>query len=301
MMLDLNRVASFIAVADSGSFTKAAHLLGLSKARISFNVRRLEAELGASLLARNTRHTVLTDCGERFLREARQLLDQAERASASVLPSPAGLSGRLRITSTSAFALQAVLPVLADMAEAHPELAIEHVASSNLCDLVAERFDVAIRLGELADSDYKAARIGDYALQLVASPAYLLRHPVGSADALAQVDWLAHTHLSDAPWRFFKAPATTEPSRFERQPRLQADSAEALLAMSLRGLGVALLPGWLVDDAIAQGELVSVIDPGHFARQPIHALYRNSMYVPAAIRVFIDLLTARWNDQESMR
>ncbi|MFK3818286.1 LysR substrate-binding domain-containing protein [Pseudomonas sp. NPDC089407] len=102
------------------------------------------------------------------------------------------------------------------------------------------------------------------------------------------------------PWPSAEG-AKAEASRFERQPRLQADSAEALLAMALRGLGVALLPGWLVDDAIARGELVSVIDPGHFARQPIHALYRNSMYVPAAIRVFIDLLTARWNDQESVR
>ncbi|MGE8384180.1 MAG: LysR family transcriptional regulator, partial [Pseudomonas putida] len=90
-MLDLNRVASFVAVADSGSFTKAAQLLGQSKARISFNVRRLEAELGASLLARNTRRTVLTDCGERFLVEARQLLDQVERATASVQQSSAGL------------------------------------------------------------------------------------------------------------------------------------------------------------------------------------------------------------------
>ncbi|MFK0094689.1 LysR substrate-binding domain-containing protein [Pseudomonas sp. NPDC090592] len=259
----------------------------------------LEAELGASLLARNTRHTVLTDCGERFLHEARLLLDQAQRATATVQPSPAQLAGRLHITSTSAFALQAVLPVLADMAEAHPGLAIEHVASSHLCDLVAERFDVAIRLGELPDSDYKAARIGDYALQLVASPGYLLQHPVGSAEALAQVDWLAHSHLSNAPWRFFNAPATPEISRFERPSRLQADSAEALLAMALRGLGVALLPGWLVADTLAKGELVSVIDPGHFARQPIHALYRNSMYVPATIRVFIDQLTQQWATQQS--
>ena len=131
-MLDLNRVASFVAVADSGSFTKAAQLLGQSKARISFNVRRLEAELGTSLLARNTRRSVLTDCGERFLLEARQLLDQVERATASVQQSSAGLGGRLRITSTSAFAQRAVLPVLADMAEAHPDLSIEHVASSHL-------------------------------------------------------------------------------------------------------------------------------------------------------------------------
>ncbi|HEN8729997.1 TPA: LysR family transcriptional regulator [Pseudomonas putida] len=299
MMLDLNRVASFVAVADSGSFTKAAQLLGQSKARISFNVRRLEAELGASLLARNTRRSVLTDCGERFLVEARQLLDQVERATASVQQSSAGLGGRLRITSTSALAQRVVLPVLADMAEAHPDLSIEHVASSHLCDLVAERFDVAIRLGELADSDYKAARIGDYALQLVASPAYLLRHPVGSAEALVNVHWLAHTQLSDAPWRFFNSQSMTESCQFVRPSRFQADSAEALLDMASRGLGVALLPSWLVDDAIAKGKLCAVLDPQHFARQPIHALYRNSMYVPAAIRIFIDQLAARWALEET--
>lgn len=300
-MLDLHRVATFVAVADTGSFTKAAQLLALSKARVSFNVRRLEADLGVSLLARNTRHTVLTDVGATFLREARQLLELAQRASASVQQSHAGLGGRLRITSTPAFAQRAVLPLMADMAEAHPDLSIEHVASSQLSDLVAERFDVAIRLGQLADSDFKAARIGDYALQVVASPAYLQRHPIASPHALVHAHWLAHTQLRDAPWRFFKPGLLPRHARFEYPPRLQADSAEALMAIAVRGLGVTLLPAWLVGEAIAMGELDAVVDPAHLLRQPIHALYRNSMYVPAAIRVFIDQLTDRWAALETTR
>ncbi|MGE4801855.1 LysR family transcriptional regulator [Yersinia hibernica] len=293
-MLNLQRLMIFAAVVEAGSFTAAATALGLTKAVVSFNIKQLEIDLGVSLLVRNTRRLSLTDTGERFYPRCLRLLEEAENMLESVQQDHAGLSGILRITSTSEFGALVVVPALAAFSRQHPQLRIQYVSSSYHADLIAERFDIAIRLGQLADSSLRAAPIDSFAILPVAAPEWLAEHPIKNLAQLAQAAWLAHSRLS-APlsWQVMTPEQGPVLFKVESPPVIMADSATALLAFALQGSGVALLPDWLVRPALERGEL-SVLLPDHqFPNQSIYALYPNTRRVPEKVRVFIDFLQAR--------
>lgn len=293
-MLNLQRLTIFVAVVDAGSFTAAATALGQTKAVVSFNVKQLEAELGVSLLVRSTRRLALTEAGERFYLRSQRLLEEAENLFDDVQQDHRGLSGVLRITSTPEYGAQAVVPALAAFSREHPQLRIQHVSSSYHADLIAERFDVAIRLGQLADSSLRAAPIDSFAIIPVASPAYLAQRPVENLSELAQAEWIAHSRLaSPLSWQVITSEQQAVLFKVENPPIIVADSAAALLAFALQGAGVALLPEWLVRPAIASGALQALLADNHFPRQSIYALYPNTRHVPEKVRAFIDFLRAR--------
>ncbi|MGO2466121.1 MAG: LysR substrate-binding domain-containing protein [Serratia proteamaculans] len=293
-MLNLQRLAIFVAVVDAGSFTAAAVALGQTKAAVSFNVKQLESELGVSLLVRSTRRLALTDAGERFYQRCLRLLQDAENVLDDVRRDHHGLSGVLRITTTPEYGAQVVVPALAAFSRLHPRLRIQHVSSSYHADLISERFDVAIRLGQLADSSHHAARLDSFAILPVASPEYLTRHPVGSLAQLAQAQWIAHSRLSSPlSWQVITPERQAVLFKVEDTATLMGDSASALLAFALHGAGVALLPEWLVRPAIAEGKLCPLLADHQFPAQSIYALYPNTRHVPEKVRAFIDFLRAR--------
>lgn len=290
-MLNLQRLAIFVAVVDAGSFTAAAVALGQTKAAVSFNVKQLESELGVSLLVRSTRRLALTDAGERFYQRCLRLLQDAENVLDDVRRDHHGLSGVLRITTTPEYGAQVVVPALAAFSRLHPRLRIQHVSSSYHADLISERFDVAIRLGQLADSSHHAARLDSFAILPVASPEYLTRHPVGSLAQLAQAQWIAHSRLSSPlSWQVITPERQAVLFKVEDTATLMGDSASALLAFALHGAGVALLPEWLVRPAIAEGKLCPLLADHQFPAQSIYALYPNTRHVPEKVRAFIDFL-----------
>ncbi|MFN1128714.1 LysR substrate-binding domain-containing protein [Lelliottia nimipressuralis] len=293
-MLNLQRMTIFVAVVDTGSFTAAATTLGQTKAVVSFNIRQLENELGVTLLLRSTRRITLTEAGALFYQRGVELLKAAENLQDEVRASHVGLSGELRITSTPEYGAQVIIPVLAEFSRLHPDLRIRHVASSHHADLIAERFDVAIRLGTLADSRYHAAQISRFTILPVAAPEWLAKHPVDSLDALAQAEWLIHDRLP-APLRWQVTDACGKKALLEitRPARLFADSAQALMAFALAGAGVALLPEWLVKNALEKGRLIHVLPDYTFAQQGIYAVYPDAQHVSAKVRVFIDYLRTR--------
>ncbi|MGO2569378.1 MAG: LysR substrate-binding domain-containing protein [Serratia proteamaculans] len=293
-MLNLQRLAIFVAVVDAGSFTAAAVALGQTKAAVSFNVKQLESELGVSLLVRSTRRLALTDAGERFYQRCLRLLQDAENVLDDVRRDHHGLSGVLRITTTPEYGAQVVVPALAAFSRLHPRLRIQHVSSSYHADLISERFDVAIRLGQLADSSHHAARLDSFAILPVASPEYLTRHPVGSLAQLAQAQWIAHSRLSSPlSWQVITPERQAVLFKVEDTATLMGDSASALLAFALHGAGVALLPEWLVRPAIAEGKLCPLLADHQFPAQSIYALYPNTRHVPEKVRAFIDFLRAQ--------
>lgn len=246
-MLNLQRVTMFIAVVDAGSFTLAAAALGQTKAVVSFNVRQLENELGVTLLLRSTRRLRLTDAGVLFYQRGVALLNAAENLQDEVRASHSGLSGELRITTTPEYGAQVIIPALAAFARRHPALRVRHVSSSHHADLISERFDVAIRLGTLADSRYRATRIASFAILPVASPAWLASHPVQTLSDLAQAEWIIHERLpTPLRWQLRTDHQTEVDFSIASAPRFSADSATALMSFALAGCGVALLPAWLV-------------------------------------------------------
>ncbi|QKN80700.1 LysR family transcriptional regulator [Scandinavium goeteborgense] len=290
-MLNLQRVTLFAAVVDTGSFTAAAAAMGLTKAVVSFNVRQLENELGVTLLLRSTRRLTLTEAGSVFYQRGVELLKAAENLQDDVRGSHLGLSGELRITSTPEYGSRVVIPALAQFSQLHPALRVRHVASSHHADLISERFDVAVRLGALADSHYRAAQISRFSIVPVASPAWLSKNPVTSLKALAQAEWIIHERVQNAlSWQLKDAHGKNVSLEIEKSARLSADSAQALLAFTLAGCGVALLPEWLVQTELAEKRLVQILPNYHFPTQGIYAVYPDARHVSAKVRAFIDFL-----------
>ncbi|MEX0492869.1 LysR substrate-binding domain-containing protein [Raoultella terrigena] len=293
-MLNLQRMAMFVAVVDCGSFTAAAAALAQTKAVVSFNVRQLESELGVTLLLRSTRRLTLTDAGTVFYQRGVGLLKAAENLQDEVRASHAGLSGELRITTTPEYGTRAIVPALAEFSQLHPALRVRHVSSSHHADLISERFDVAIRLGTLADSRYRAALISRFAILPVAAPAWLAQHPLTTLEELAQAEWIIHERLqTPLRWQLSGRDRKTIDFEIKKPPRLSADSANALMAFALAGSGVALLPEWLVASALAEGRLVHLLPELSFPPQGVYAVYPDARHVPTRVRAFIDFLRQR--------
>ncbi|MBB1624205.1 LysR family transcriptional regulator [Achromobacter sp. UMC71] len=291
-MINLNRLAMFVAVVDAGSFTAAALALGTTKAVVSFHIKQLEQELGVALLVRSTRRLAMTEAGQGFYAECAGLLRQAEAAVDQARAGQSELSGSLRVTASVDYGNRVVAPALAAFARRHPALRIHYQAGSAHADLISERLDLAIRVGAQQDSGHRAARIGEFKLLLVASPELLARHGVPrTAQALAAMPWLANRAGRSDRWRLADSKGREHELRVA--PVAQADTASALLAFAVAGCGVAALPDWLLQEPLARGELRRVLPSYALPPQPVYAIYPDTRHVGAKVRQFIDFLRAR--------
>ncbi|MBK0413649.1 LysR family transcriptional regulator [Chromobacterium haemolyticum] len=293
-MVSLDRFASFKAVVDAGSFTAAAAALGQTRAVVSFNIKRLEQEVGVALLIRNTRSLALTDAGARFYQRCADMLEQARLAVDDARAEHGELSGALRVTATLEYGLAKIAPAIEAFALRHPTLQVQLSTSSLHADLIAERFDVAIRLGRLPETDLHAAQLAQFNIFPVAAPALLVQEPPGDLAALSRLPWLGHSRLKHAPPWLVDTPGGGQTAW--RQPgtaRLSSDSASILRAYALAGLGVALLPDWLVNADLQAGRLRRLLPDHGFPQQGVHALYPRTRHVPAKVRAFIDFLRER--------
>lgn len=292
---DLNALRVFAAVADAGGITAGAQLLGVSKARVSIELARLEAVLGVSLFSRTTRRVALTDAGQALYTQAvpslRHLQDALAQAQAG--QGAAVLAGTLRISATVDHAAQSLAPIVAEFAAQHPQLQVDLRSSDRVADIVKEGIDVAIRMGWLRDSTLRATRLGEFEQHVVASPAYLRRHgaPVRPED-LADHQWVALSVLpTPLTWKF------TGPRGQQRSvrmaARLRCDSAAATRALLQAGAGISVLDSYSVGRAVQDGSLVRVLPQWQLPRGGIHAVYAPGPHVPAKVRAFIDFYAQR--------
>ncbi|WP_416048174.1 LysR family transcriptional regulator [Cupriavidus basilensis] len=288
-MINLNRLAMFVAVVECGSFTAAADTLGTTKAVVSFSVKQLEQELSVALLTRSTRRLALTEAGERFYRDCSVLLRQAESAVEQVRSGHASFSGSLRVTASVDYGNLVVAPALAGFARLHPDLRVSYQASSTHADLIAERLDVAIRVGPLEDSRHRANPIGNFNQVIVASPALL--SATGTPDslqAMAALPWLANRAGQGGQWTL--ADPHGKPHTIRVRNVAHADTASALLAFVLAGCGVAALPEWLLDDHLKSGRLQILMQDHALPLTEVFAVYPDTRHVSAKVRGFIDHL-----------
>jgi DNA-binding transcriptional LysR family regulator len=292
-MVSLNRFKIFIAVVDAGTLTAAAHALGQSKAVVSFNLKQLEAELGVALLTRSTRSLVLTEAGRRFYHDCLHVELQAQEAIDRARMAHQGLQGTLRLSTTTEYGQHRIVPALAEFSRQHPYLQIHHSSSSQYADLISERFDVAIRLGKLKDSSYKAGLIEHYPIWPVASAAYLQNSPRGSMttlEDLSQADWLGHSQMSMPFSWLVKGVNGPEAFELKVQPKIVSDSASVLLTFVHQDCGVALLPKWLVEQDVASGRLLHLLPEYQFPSQSVYAVYPHVQHLPEKVRCFIDFV-----------
>ncbi|WP_392889591.1 LysR family transcriptional regulator [Pseudomonas migulae] len=296
--INLNRLEAFVAIVDSGSLTAAARVIGTTKAMVSMNLKLLESELGCSLLTRTTRRMSLTDVGARFYADCVSILEQAQAAIDGARQGHATLTGELRITSTLEYGVHFVVRALAAFAKLHPQLKISFSTSTGLADLVSERFDLAIRMGHLNDSGYRALPLRKFAIVLVASPAYLeLRGWANKAQDVQSLEWVFLTGFNTRMKLVMRDAPHTRLS-FCAPSLIQTDSASAVLAFVLQHCGVAPLPDWMVEEHLRSGNLVRVLPDYEWPEQGVYAVFPNTRHVAGKVRSFIDFFRA-FNETES--
>lgn len=230
--MELDDIRAFVEVAEAGGFGRAGQRLALSKSMVSRRVARLEASLGAQLLSRTTRGVALTEAGMEFKEHADRVLAELEAARDSLAQRGEEIVGSLRVAAPLSFGMTHLAPVLAELAVRHPRLAVTASYSDRFVDLIGERFDVAVRLGNLADSSLIARRIAPINAAVVASPAYLERR----GTPLTPEDLVGHDALMQGQeaWSFRdgRKLITLRP-----EGRFKADSGQALVAAAVAGLG----------------------------------------------------------------
>jgi DNA-binding transcriptional LysR family regulator len=291
---DLNAALVLVRVVQEGSFRGAARALGMPKTTVSRKVAELEEQLGVRLLQRTTRTLALTDAGAAFVEEAEGAIARIDAAEAAVTELQRDPRGKLRVTTTIPLGEVLLAPIVADFLAAYPALEVMVHLTDRPVDLVAERFDLAIRTGALPDSSLVARLIGSSAYRVVASPAYLERHGALRRPS----DLTAHACLRFT--RSGTAVRTTWPfgkgSRAAEVPvhgRLVSDDFVVLRRAAERGLGIARLPILVVHDALRAGTLVPLLDRFAPPPTPVHLLHVGGRHMPPRIRAFIDFVHPR--------
>lgn len=281
--------ACFAAVADSGSFTAAAGALGLSKASVSKAVSRLEASLGITLLHRSSRSVTVSTAGEGLLGEARAMVAAATAATEAARGDRLDLAGPVRLAAPMSFGIKVLGPPLAAFLERHPTVEIEVALSDARQDLIAEGIDLALRIAPLADSSLLVRTIAPVAASVLASPAYLAshgtpRHPLD----LGAHRLIGYGHRERAaPLRFHRAreEATVLPTG-----PLFANNGDVMVPLLVAGGGIAVLPDFIVEEALASGALVKILTDWSLPQAYLHLLSPPSRLRPARVRALSDYL-----------
>lgn len=290
--LSFDHLLTYIAVVETGSFTRASERRGIGKTRVSDTIQKLEQELGASLIVRTTRRISVTEAGASFFDTCREIMRLADEAVAVARPSHDDLSGTLRVASSVEYSAVALAPVLARLRNAHPKLRVEIVSADRLIDLIAEGVDVAIRLGELNDSSHRAVPIGAYAKWLVASPDFVSRHALPAAiEDAADLPFVGLSMLSH-PSRVKVHSADGTSKEIDFSASLLADTVYACRAAVAEGAGIGLLPDFSVRTDLASGRLVRVYPDWSTDSAAIHALLPPGRHTPPKVRVLLDMLKA---------
>ncbi|HET6396692.1 MAG TPA: LysR family transcriptional regulator [Pseudoxanthomonas sp.] len=278
----------FAAVAELGSFTRAAARLGLPKASVSLAVRRLEAALGTQLLHRTTRRVQLTHDGAAFHERCRDLLDDADELQA-MFRTERSVRGRLRVDMSSSLAADHVIPQLPGFLERHPLLEIEIGGAERRVDVVAEGYDCVLRTGAILDDSLVARPLGALRIVNCASPGYLQRHGVPR-----RIEDLAAHRLVHYVGTFGQRSPGWEhpvPGGYASVPMpgaITVNSAGTYTAAALAGLGMIQTPLIAVRELLASGQLVEVL-PGLPAEpMPVTLLYPRRRHLPLRVRIFMD-------------
>jgi DNA-binding transcriptional LysR family regulator len=289
--MDINSddLKTFVAVIDSGTLGAAAQHLGQTTSAVSRALSRLEEKLATTLLTRTTRRMELTDEGQLLLKQARAILAAMDEAEESIRVRRQRPSGRLRIDAASPFILHAIVPHVGEFRTLYPEITLELTSNDQIADLLEHRTDIAIRVGELADSTLHARPLRPSAMAILASPAYLKQHGVPQKPE----DLAAHQTLGFLQYEL----GNTWPLRHEGgesftvSPVMFASSGETLRALAVAGQGIVCLSDFMTKEDIAAGRLVRVLENAYTGyRRPIHAVYYRNTQLSRRISCFLEFL-----------
>lgn len=280
----------FVAVADTGSFSGAAALLDVQVARVSRSVSRLEEQLQVTLFNRTTRRVELTQEGRIYLSHIREGLNMIALGEESLKQLNTAPSGLLRVDAASPFIFHQIAPHVGEFLSHYPNITLDITSHEGIIDLLEHRTDVAIRIGELQDSNLYYQTLGQSRLKLVASPDYLNEHPpittIADLSAHKLIGFSGNAHLNRWP---LKQNTTLSFSLF-------ASSGETIRQLCLAGQGIALLSTFMCQKDITSGALTAllpeaIVSPNR--RETVNAVYYKNSVVSSRVSVFLDFLKPR--------
>lgn len=289
-MDQLRALRVFVAVVEQGSFAAAADHLGLSRTAASKHVQDLEAGLGVALLSRTTRSVSLTQTGAAYFERARRILDEIEAADSEASLQTRTPRGRLRVSVPVSFGFRHLAPRLKAFTGSYPEVHLDLVVSDRQVNLVEEGFDIAIRIGQLADSSLIARRIATTRLILCAAPSYLAARgaPAHPRD-LSEHVCLGYPYWSGQnAWVFDSRDGETHKVPVKNQ--IWSNNGDLLLNAAISGLGIIRQPDFIVHEALERGALIELLPDLARPEIGIHAVYPPASVMPLRLRVFIDHL-----------
>nr|WP_108610685.1 LysR family transcriptional regulator [Aminobacter sp. MSH1] len=287
----MEELVAFIAVADAGSFVAASKAVGRDPSVLSRRISSLEKRLGIRLISRTTRKIALTEVGLSYRERVKSILAELERANVEASESAASPRGLLKVSLPMVFGRVWIAPLLPAFLAEYPDITLDVRFTDRYVDIVAERYDVTIRVGRMLDSSLTSRRIAGFKNILVASPGYLAQHgtPEKPAD-IANHCCLGFTGLSSWPDWPLERDGKKEPVK--PVGALVTDNSELCLFSAIAGIGISLIPDWLAGPAISQERLVEVLHgwsvkdhDGVFAVMPPGNL------VPAKTRLFVNQIS----------
>lgn len=283
---------TLLAAVDGGSLSAASRSLRLPLATVSRRVSDLEARLGAQLLVRTSRRLQLTEEGAAFIASARRILDELDDAERTVSGEYRAPRGELAVTAPIMFGKLHIAPIVHEFLAAYPDVSVRLILLDGVIDLVEAHVDVALRIGHLPDSTLVARRLGEVRWLFCASPEYLGRkgrpdHPI----ELAGHDCIAFEGLQ----RYREWPYVEDDhSRgVAIDTRFSVNTADAVVAAAIAGLGVARVVSYQAADAISGGLLSPILAPYWPAPTPVHLVYGPRQQLPLKLRAFLDFVTPR--------
>lgn len=285
----LAAMETFTAVVDSGSFSAAARRLGVGQPAVSKTIAQLEEKLAVHLLIRSTRGLTPTEAGLAFYEGARRTLSEANEAQVLARGSGSGLSGRLRICAAVTFASLHLVPRLGPFMAAHTDLQIEVVLDDRAIDLVEEGIDVALRMGNLADSSLVARKITSGKRMVVATPAYIANHgrPQSPAELASHQAVIYSQRDAVDVWRFSK---DGDEQQVKVQGQLKVSAAQGQRAAVLAGLGLTLASQWMFPEELASGAVEVLLPDWQLPPVDLWAVFPAGRNSTTKARLFVEFV-----------
>lgn len=285
----LDALRTFCAVVEHSSFSRAAAELNISVAKASKLVQALEHALNTSLLRRNTRRITLTEAGERYYNDMAPLLEEMANIDARVERMTTAINGTLRMTMPLDFGRRLIMPLIPEFKQTYPDLELDIELSDRHADLVAEGFDLGLRIANLKDSSLIAKPLGSYRMKCAASPQYLAQHPaIETPEDLEAHPCLTYSLIAQPTnWALLRG---EEEARVKVRSALQLNNGDLLAQAACQHLGVLYQPDFILNSYLETGALAPLLTD--WQDRMVHAwlVYPARKYLPMKVQAMLGFL-----------
>ncbi|WP_447469226.1 LysR family transcriptional regulator [Vibrio harveyi] len=296
-MDQLSAMRAFVRVVQTGSFSATGREMNTSQTTISKKVAALEKKIGVKLLARSSRDHALTPAGAKYYQTCVDILGELDEAEAEARSEVASPQGTIRISAPVAFGRILLAPIMSEFFQRYPDIKVDLQLSDQHTDLISDGVDVAIRAKQLEDSTLIARHLFDNPMLVLAAPNYLQQHgEPKTPEDLKQHNCLVYSRMKDINvWSFTKQ---NQKHAVAVNGNFQSDNGDVLLEVALTGMGIVILPIWMVEHHLKEGRLTQLMSDYTGQNLPFNAVYLQSRYTPLKVRCLIDYLREKLPNSE---